>query len=95
MLAAKPLVAVGTATALFAVMPGPAAPYTVARTVARGRRSGLFGAFGSHVGGSVHVRAAGTLRARVVRSASAARLARRLGGSALIGLGAHLAAQRG
>lgn len=47
-----------TATLTFAVMPGPAVFYVVARTLAAGRAAGLWAAAGVHLGGSVHVIAA-------------------------------------
>lgn len=45
-------------TAIFAFIPGPAMLYAAARTVARGRWSGLMAALGIHIGGYVHVIAA-------------------------------------
>ncbi len=52
------LLAFAAATAVFAYMPGPAMLYTVAQTLARGRRAGLMAALGIHVGGYAHVVAA-------------------------------------
>ena len=52
------LIAFVAATAIFAYIPGPAMLYTVAQTVARGRRSGLMASLGIHLGGYVHVIAA-------------------------------------
>ena len=52
------LLAFAAATFVFAVMPGPAILYTIAQTIARGRRAGLFAAAGIHLGGYVHVIAA-------------------------------------
>ena len=46
------------ATFLFAYFPGPALLYTAARTLAGGRKAGLFAAFGIHLGCYVHVLAA-------------------------------------
>ncbi len=46
------------ATLLVAYMPGPGLIYTAAQTLARGRKAGLFAAFGLHIGGYVHVIAA-------------------------------------
>ena len=46
------------ATLVFAYVPGPALMYTTAQTLARGRRAGLWAAFGLHIGGYVHVIAA-------------------------------------
>lgn len=52
------LAAFAVATAAFAYFPGPALLYTAAQTLARGRRAGLFAAFGIHVGCYAHVIAA-------------------------------------
>lgn len=53
------LIAFIMATAVFAYMPGPALLYTAAQTVARGRRAGWLAVLGLHIGGYVHVFAAG------------------------------------
>jgi len=45
-------------TLLFAFMPGPGMLYTVAQTLARGRRAGLMAVAGLSLGGMVHVVAA-------------------------------------
>lgn len=47
-----------TATLTFAVMPGPAVIYVVARTLAGGRAGGLWASLGVHLGGYAHVLAA-------------------------------------
>jgi threonine/homoserine/homoserine lactone efflux protein len=52
------LIAFFLATLVFAIMPGPGILYTVARTLAGGRRDGLQAVFGLHLGGYVHVFAA-------------------------------------
>lgn len=52
------LLAFFATTAIFAAMPGPAVLYTTARTMAGGRRAGLFAVLGIHLGGYVHVAAA-------------------------------------
>ncbi len=52
------LAAFFAAAAIFAYMPGPAMLYTMAQTIARGRRSGLMATLGIHVGGYAHVLAA-------------------------------------
>ncbi|MBN9061529.1 MAG: amino acid transporter [Rhizobiales bacterium 65-9] len=52
------LAAFALATAAFAYFPGPALLYTAAQTLARGRRAGLFAAFGIHIGCYAHVLAA-------------------------------------
>lgn len=46
------------AACVFAYMPGPAMLYTVAQTVAHGRKAGWMTALGIHLGGYVHVIAA-------------------------------------
>ena len=53
------LLAFFLATLVFAYMPGPALLYTAAQTVARGRRAGWSAVLGLHIGGYVHVLAAG------------------------------------
>lgn len=45
-------------TVALAVFPGPAVMYTVAQTLARGRRAGLMTVLGTHLGCYVHVAAA-------------------------------------
>ncbi len=52
------LFAFAAATAVFALMPGPAILYTAAQTMARGRAGGLMAMLGIHLGGYVHVAAA-------------------------------------
>ncbi len=46
------------ATAVFALLPGPAILYTAAQTLAHGRRGGYLAALGIHLGGFAHVIAA-------------------------------------
>jgi threonine/homoserine/homoserine lactone efflux protein len=58
MAVADVLLAFALATAVFAYFPGPALLYTVAQTLARGRRGGLMAALGIHLGGYAHVLAA-------------------------------------
>ena len=58
MAGADVLLAFALATAVFAYFPGPALLYTVAQTLARGRRGGLMAALGIHLGGYAHVLAA-------------------------------------
>ncbi len=55
---ADTLVAFLLATAAFAFLPGPGVLYSVAQTVAHGRRGGLHAAIGLHMGGLFHVIAA-------------------------------------
>ena len=52
------LIPFALATLLFAYMPGPALLYTVAQTLAGGKRGGFMAALGIHVGCYVHVIAA-------------------------------------
>ena len=53
------LIAFFLATSIFAYMPGPSTLYAAAQTIARGQRAGWFAAIGIHIGGYVHVLAAG------------------------------------
>jgi threonine/homoserine/homoserine lactone efflux protein len=52
------LIGFTVATAIFAYVPGPAIMYTMAQTMALGRRGGLMAALGLHIGGYAHVLAA-------------------------------------
>ena len=52
------LISFTVATAIFAYVPGPAIMYTMAQTMALGRRGGLMAALGLHIGGYAHVLAA-------------------------------------
>jgi threonine/homoserine/homoserine lactone efflux protein len=52
------LISFTVATAIFAYVPGPASMYTMAQTMALGRRGGLMAALGLHIGGYAHVLAA-------------------------------------
>ncbi|MCR9257614.1 MAG: LysE family translocator [Alphaproteobacteria bacterium] len=52
------LIPFALATLLFAYMPGPALLYTVAQTLASGKRGGFMAAFGIHIGCYLHVIAA-------------------------------------
>ena len=58
MAGADVLLSFALATAVFAYFPGPALLYTIAQTLARGRRGGLMAALGIHLGGYAHVLAA-------------------------------------
>jgi threonine/homoserine/homoserine lactone efflux protein len=62
------------AATLLAVTPGPGIFYVLARTLSGGKREGLLSAFGTFIGGAVHVVAAG-LGLSVVLAASAAAFA--------------------
>ncbi|MGE8104588.1 LysE family translocator [Allorhizobium sp. NPDC080224] len=52
------LLAFAATTAVFAFIPGPAMLYAAARTMAGGRRAGLWAVLGIHLGAYVHVVAA-------------------------------------
>ena len=66
------LVVFFAAAALLAVTPGPGIFYVLARTLSGGKREGVLSAFGTFVGGSVHVLAVGLgLSAVLAASASA------------------------
>lgn len=52
------LLAFAAATFVFAYMPGPALLYTAAQTLVRGRKAGLWAAFGIHIGCYAHILAA-------------------------------------
>jgi threonine/homoserine/homoserine lactone efflux protein len=52
------LISFTVATTIFAYVPGPAMMYTMAQTMALGRRGGLMAALGLHIGGYAHVLAA-------------------------------------
>ena len=53
------MIAFFAAASVFAFSPGPGMLYTAAQTIARGRAAGLMALFGLHLGGYVHVIAAG------------------------------------
>src|ERR1700756_4880318 len=60
------------AATLLAVTPGPGIFYVLARTLSGGKREGVLSAFGTLIGGSVHVVAAGLgLSAVLAASATA------------------------
>ena len=93
------LIAFAVAMVIFAFMLGPAMLYTAAQTLARGRKGGFMAAFGIHCGGYVHVLGAmlglsSAALTRLRRSDTAQRILRWIGGSVLVGLGAHMAASR-
>jgi threonine/homoserine/homoserine lactone efflux protein len=78
-------------TALFAVMPGPAVIYTVARTIAAGRKAGLLAVAGLHLGCYVHVFAAAAGLSVLFHSVPSIYLTLKLAGAAyLIWLGIGL-----
>lgn len=78
-------------TAVFAYIPGPAMLYAAARTMARGRRSGLMAALGIHLGCYVHVAAAAAGLSVLFHAVPTLYLAVKLTGAAyLIWLGISL-----
>ena len=71
-----------------AVVPGPAVTYIVTQSVDKGRRAGLFSAFGVATGGLVHVAAATAgLTALLASSASAFTVVKLVGAAYLIAIG--------
>src|SRR5438445_12122124 len=71
-----------------AVVPGPAVTYIVTQSVDKGRRAGLFSAFGVATGGLVHVAAATAgLSALLASSASAFTVVKLVGAAYLIAIG--------
>jgi threonine/homoserine/homoserine lactone efflux protein len=82
-------------TALFAFMPGPAVIYTLARTIAGGRKAGLLAVLGIHLGCYVHVFAAAAGLSVLFHAVPALYLAVKLAGAAyLIWLGIGLIRSR-
>jgi threonine/homoserine/homoserine lactone efflux protein len=93
-----------SAAAILALTPGPGILYVLGRTLHGGRREGVLSAFGTFVGGTVHVLAAALgLSVILMTSATAFEVVRLAGASYLIFLGvsmirnrdANLTAQRG
>ena len=77
-----------TAALLFAVVPGPAVIYIVARSIDQGRAAGLVSALGIATGTLVHVPAAALgLSALLVSSATAFTVVKYLGAAYLVYLG--------
>jgi threonine/homoserine/homoserine lactone efflux protein len=90
------LAAFAVATAAFAYFPGPALLYTAAQTLARGRRAGLFAAFGIHIGCYAHVIAATLGLSAVFRHAPEAYVALKIAGALyLVWLGFSMIRARG
>jgi threonine/homoserine/homoserine lactone efflux protein len=76
------------AATLLAVTPGPGIFYVLARTLSGGRREGILSAFGTFIGGSVHVLAAGLgLSAVLAASATAFTVVKYAGALYLVWLG--------
>ncbi|KAA6464514.1 LysE family translocator [Acidobacteria bacterium AB60] len=80
-----------SAAALLALTPGPGILYVLGRTLHGGRREGVLSAFGTFVGGSVHVLAAALgLSAVLATSALAFEIVRYAGAAYLIYLGVSM-----
>ena len=78
-------------TALFAFMPGPAVLYTLARTIASGRKAGMMAVLGIHLGCYIHVFAAAAGLSVLFHAVPVLYLAVKLAGAAyLIWLGIGL-----
>jgi threonine/homoserine/homoserine lactone efflux protein len=82
-------------TALFAFMPGPAVIYTLARTVAGGRKVGVMAVLGIHIGCYAHIFAAAAGLSVLFHAVPTLYLAVKLAGAAyLIWLGISLIRSR-
>ena len=80
-----------TAAALLAITPGPGIFYVLARTLSGGKREGVLSAFGTFIGGSVHVLAAGLgLSAVLAASATAFTVVKYAGALYLVWLGVRM-----
>jgi threonine/homoserine/homoserine lactone efflux protein len=76
------------ASVALAVVPGPAVTYIVTQSIDKGRRAGIFSAFGVASGGLVHVAAATAgLSALIASSATAFTAVKLVGAVYLIGVG--------
>ena len=85
------LFAFGIATLVFGYMPGPGMLYATARTLAGGWQAGLRAALGLHIGGYLHVFAAGFGLALVFQAIPTLYLVLKFAGAAyLIWLGVQL-----
>jgi threonine/homoserine/homoserine lactone efflux protein len=79
------------AATLLAVTPGPGIFYVLARTLSGGRREGVLSAFGTFIGGSVHVLGAGLgLSAVLAASATAFAVVKYAGALYLVWLGVRM-----
>jgi threonine/homoserine/homoserine lactone efflux protein len=79
------------AATLLAVTPGPGIFYVLARTLSGGKREGVLSSFGTFIGGSIHILAAGFgLSAVLVASATAFSVVKYGGALYLIWLGFQL-----
>jgi threonine/homoserine/homoserine lactone efflux protein len=80
-----------TAAVLLAIAPGPGMLYVLARSLAGGKREGVLSAFGTFLGGTVHVLAA-ALGVSIILAKSAAAFAtvKYVGAAYLCFLGVHM-----
>jgi threonine/homoserine/homoserine lactone efflux protein len=79
------------AATLLAVTPGPGIFYVLARTLSGGKREGVLSAFGTFIGGSIHVLAAGFgLSAVLAASATAFSVVKYAGAFYLVWLGIRM-----
>jgi threonine/homoserine/homoserine lactone efflux protein len=79
------------AATLLAVTPGPGIFYVLARTLSGGKREGALSAFGTFIGGSIHVLAAGFgLSAVLAASATAFSVVKYAGAFYLVWLGVRM-----
>ena len=84
-----------SAAAILALTPGPGILYVLGRTLHGGKREGILSAFGTFVGGSVHVLAAGLgLSVILMTSTITFELVRFAGASYLIYLGVSMIRNR-
>jgi threonine/homoserine/homoserine lactone efflux protein len=80
-----------TAAMLLAIAPGPGMLYVLARSLAGGKREGVLSAFGTFLGGMVHVLAAALgISIVLARSAAAFSLVKYLGAAYLCFLGVRM-----
>jgi threonine/homoserine/homoserine lactone efflux protein len=80
-----------SAALLLAIAPGPGMLYVLARTLAGGRREGLFSSLGTFLGGTVHVLAAAVgVSIILARSAAAFATVKYLGAAYLCFLGLRM-----
>jgi threonine/homoserine/homoserine lactone efflux protein len=79
------------AATLLAVTPGPGIFYVLARTISGGKREGVLSAFGTFIGGSIHVLGAGLgLSAVLAASATAFAVIKYAGAVYLVWLGIRM-----
>ena len=80
-----------TAAVLLAIAPGPGMLYVLARSLAGGRREGVLSAFGTFLGGMVHVLAAALgISIILAKSAAAFRTVKYVGAAYLCFLGVRM-----